>query len=106
MITQFDINTAVTFTDKRPGKTIVHDAGALKVQTITLRAGQKIPPCAMEHDVLFYVIGGTGELIADEKKFALKSGTGVVVPKEIKSREMHAHEDLTVLAVQGVPERE
>ena len=101
MITQFDINTAVTVKDKGPGKTIVHDAGALKVQTIALRAGQRIPPCAMEHDVLFYVIGGTGELIADGKKSALKPGTGVVVPKEVKSREMHAYEELTVLAVQG-----
>lgn len=101
MITQFDINASAAFARKGPGKTILHDAGALKVQTITLRAGQSIPPCAMEHDVLFYVVGGTGELIADEENVALKPGTGAVVAKKTQSREMHAHEDLTVLAVQG-----
>ena len=98
---QFTIKTDGPFPDKGPGKSLVHDDGALKVQTILLRAGQSIPPCVMEHDVMFYIVKGTGTMIVDSQSFELNPGAGIVVPKEAKSREMHAHEDLTILAVQG-----
>jgi quercetin dioxygenase-like cupin family protein len=66
-----------------------------------LRAGQSIPPCAMDHDVMFYVVKGDGEIIVDNESVKLHPGAGIVVPKKAKSREMRAHEDLTVFAVQG-----
>lgn len=48
---------------------------------------------------------GLGEGIAESARAAVYAPApvdrGAVVPRDAKSREMHAHEDLTVLAVQG-----
>ena len=101
----FSVTTTGPFPDKGPGKSVFHDKGTLKVQSINIRAGQSIPPCAMDHDAMFYVIKGAGEIIVDTQSAQLYPGAGVVVLKEAKSREMHAHEDLTILAVQGRQER-
>jgi len=101
----FCVKTNGPFPQKGPGKSVFHDEGAIKVQTIMLRAGQSIPPCAMDYDVMFYVVKGTGTLVVNGRTIELQAGSGVVVPKETKSREMRAGEDLTILAVQGRTER-
>ena len=96
------IKEQLGFSDKGPAKRIFYDAGDIKAQTVCLKAGQTIPPCAMEHDVLFYFLEGSGRIIVDGDEAAVDAGTCVVVPKTVKTRSIAATTNLVVLAVQSV----
>ncbi|MBN1759494.1 MAG: hypothetical protein JW863_14290 [Chitinispirillaceae bacterium] len=85
----FTIPTDGPFPEKGPAKAIFHDSGALKVQSIMLAAGQRIPPCAMEHDVPFYIVKGNATLIVD--------GSVSLIPRFI------AYPLCGVLAKSGIP---
>ena len=46
-----------------PQKKPLYDlSGGFKIQSIVLRAGGVIPPCAMSRDVMFYIINGSGQI--------------------------------------------
>jgi mannose-6-phosphate isomerase-like protein (cupin superfamily) len=84
-----------------PQKKALYDlAGGFKIQSIALRAGGTIPPCAMSRDVMFYIINGNGEIKVDGETRPLQGGEGCVVPASCKSRSIAAHTDMTILAVQ------
>jgi quercetin dioxygenase-like cupin family protein len=95
-----DIGAMALQTEKGPGKEVIYNAGALKAQVMRLHAGQIIPPCKMENDVLFYIIQGEGEIIVDQEKEELAPMLSVVVPGEAGSRSISAKTDMLVLAVQ------
>ena len=82
-------------------KQVFLEHGHLKAQITCLSAGQQIPPCKMQHDVLFYVISGEGEIIVDDDTASLKAGKAAFVPKEAESRSIKADTDMNILAVQG-----
>jgi len=96
------IKEQLGFSDQGPAKKIFYDAGDIKAQTVCLKAGQTIPPCAMEHDVLFYFLEGSGRIIVDGDTTEVTAGTCVVVPKAVKSRSIAATTNMVVLAVQSV----
>ena len=96
-----DIGTMALQTEKGPAKEVFYDAGGLKAQVMRLQAGQIIPPCKMEKDVLFYIIRGEGEIIVDQERETLKPNVSVVVPGLAGSRSIVAKTDMTILAVQS-----
>jgi len=74
----------------------------LKAQVMKLKAGNSIPPCKMENDVLFYFISGKGSITVDEETQQISTGDCVLVPSLAESRSIHAETDLEILAVQGL----
>lgn len=65
-----------------------------------LEAGQEIPPCRMDHDVIFVVLEGEGKIIVDEEEQAIEKTSWVFVPKEKETRSLKARTKMIVLAVQ------
>lgn len=74
----------------------------LKAQVMNLKAGNDIPPCKMDNDVLFYFLSGEGTITVDSETEIIKPGDCVVVPHQADSRSIHAKTDLEILAVQGL----
>ena len=96
-----DLRTIDLQPEKGRAKEDFYDAGGLKAQVMRLKAGQIIPPCKMENDVLFYIIQGEGEISVDHEKEELMPMVSVVVPRQAKSRSISARTDMLILAVQG-----
>jgi quercetin dioxygenase-like cupin family protein len=92
----------LAFSDQGPVKSVFYDADNIKAQTVCLQAGQSIPPCTMEHDVLFYFIDGSGRIIVDGDVATVHAGTCAVVPKTAQSRSIEATTNMKILAVQAV----
>ena len=101
MMKAVDTTMLVTYSTDGPSKEVFYDSGALKAQITCLKAGQVIPPCKMNNDVLFFIIEGEGEITVDDITEKLKPGISVVVPKEAQSRSMQAQTDMVFLGVQG-----
>ena len=95
-----DVNKLIKYSEDKPQKEIFYDQDNLKAQIVCLKAGQRIPPCSMTNDVMFYIIKGNGEITVDNKKEALFAGVSVIVPKEAESRSISAKKDMVILAVQ------
>lgn len=74
----------------------------LKAQVMRLEAGNSIPPCKMDNDVLFYFLSGKGTITVDDETETVVSGDCVVVPKQARSRSIHAETDLEILGVQSL----
>ena len=101
MLTTFDLKKSAEFKKDEIFKKMFLDHGHLKALVTCLSAGQQIPPCKMEHDVLFYVMSGNGTIIVDSKRKTLKPGQAAFVPKEAKWRSIKAKTKMVILAVQG-----
>ena len=101
MFKKFDLKQEAKFKEDEIFKKVFLEHGHLKAQVTCLSAGQQIPPCKMEHDVLFYVISGSGTIIVDGKRKTLKPGQAAFVPKEAKWRSIKAKTKMVILAVQG-----
>jgi quercetin dioxygenase-like cupin family protein len=84
-----------------PAKTVFYEHGTLKAQVMGLEPGQCIPPCSMSHDVVFVVLEGEGEIVADAERCSVRSFSWVLVPKETRSRSIEAATKMTVLAMQA-----
>ena len=88
---------------KRPlDKEVFCTTDNLKAQVTFLQAGNSIPPCKMENDVLFYFVAGEGTITVDNETIRIISGDCVVVPHQAESRSIYAITDLEILAVQGL----
>jgi len=98
---KYDLDKLVAFKKEEIFKKVFLEHGHLKAQVTCLSAGQQIPPCKMEHDVLFYVISGSGVIIVDKKKKSLKPSQAAFVPKEARWRSIKARTKMVILAVQG-----
>lgn len=96
-----DISGLEQYSNNGPVKTVFYDQGNIKAQVLCLRKGQVIPPCSMEHDVIFYVMKGEGEMEVDGRTERLKPMTSVVVPKQANTRSIRAGADMFILAVQA-----
>jgi len=89
--------------DKKPlNKEVFCTTDHLKAQVMHLEAGNTIPPCKMDNDVLFYFLTGEGTITVDNETIRIISGDCVVVPHQAESRSIHAETDLEILAVQGL----
>ena len=96
-----EISKLVEYSENGPVKKVFYDEGNIKAQIVCLKAGQRIPPCKMDYDVLFYIIEGSGEIIVDNECKNLKPGDSVIVPKEAESRSIRSETEMVILAVQA-----
>jgi len=101
MLKTFDLKRSAEFRKDEIFKKVFLEHGHLKAQITCLSAGLQIPPCKMEHDVLFYVVNGNGTIIVDSKRKTLKPGQAAFVPKEAEWRSIKAKIKMVILAVQG-----
>lgn len=100
---KFNLPGIIAGFEKEPlNKEVFCTTDHLKSQVMRLEAGNSIPPCKMDNDVLFYFIIGEGTVIVDNEVIDIKSGECVMVPHQAESRSIHAKTDLEILAVQGL----
>jgi len=98
-----NLGQLVTFSRESHTKNVFFERGKIKAQVVGLEAGQAIPPCRMDHDVIFVVIEGEGRIIVDGEDEPLEESTFVFVPKERKTRSLKALTKMAVLAIQVKP---
>jgi len=71
----------------------------LRTLLLNLNGGQKSPLCKMSVDVLYYVIEGEGELLVEDERYSLHTGSMITVPAET-TRLISADVSMRVLGVQ------
>jgi quercetin dioxygenase-like cupin family protein len=94
------LNQLVEFSYLGHTKNVFYESAGIKAQVMGLEAGQQIPPCRMEHNVVFVVIEGEGKIIVDGKEEAVKESSFIFVPKEKETRSLQAETKMIVLAIQ------
>jgi mannose-6-phosphate isomerase-like protein (cupin superfamily) len=100
---KFDLRRILNAMEKKPlNKEVFCIAEHLKAQVMYLEAGNRIPPCKMDNDVLFYFLSGEGTITIDNETEKIVIGDCVVVPHQAESRSIYAESDLKILAVQGL----
>ena len=90
----------VRFDVTGPVKSVFFEGEKLKDQVMGLEPGQRIPPCSMSYDVVFIVLEGEGEIVADAERRSARPFSWVLVPKETGLRSIEAATKMTVLAMQ------
>ena len=96
----FEIDALAQFSADRPLKTVFFESPGVKAQVLGLEPGQSIPPCRMDHDVVFFVVEGEGRMTVDEETRPLRKSSWVFVPKEKDTRSLIAETRMTVMAIQ------
>jgi mannose-6-phosphate isomerase-like protein (cupin superfamily) len=100
---KFNFQEILASMGKKPlNKEVFCTTENLKAQVTFLQAGNSIPPCKMDNDVLFYFLTGEGTITVDNETIRIISGDCVVVPHQAESRSIYAITDLEILAVQGL----
>jgi quercetin dioxygenase-like cupin family protein len=94
------LDNLIAFSPESHTKRIFFDSGPVKAQVMGFEPGQQIPPCRMEHDVIFVVLEGQGEIIIDEEKRTIAKSSWVFIPKEKETRSLKAKTRMAVLAIQ------
>jgi len=94
--------------DKGFAAEVLFEHDQMKVRRIELAAGARIPPCQMQEDAVFVVLGGRVTFRADEQETPVVPPGAVFIPGGATTRSMEAHEASLVLAVlcRRGPERE
>ena len=99
----FNIKTILDSMERKPlSKEVFCITDNLKAQAMRLEAGNSIPPCKMDNDVLFYILKGEGTITVDDETCTLGTGDCIVVAHQVESRSIHAVTELEILAVQGI----
>lgn len=83
-----------------PTKSVFYEKGEVKAQVMGLEPGQTIPPCRMDHDVVFVVLSGEGEVLADAERYSVRPLSWIFIPKETATRSIEAATKMTILATQ------
>jgi quercetin dioxygenase-like cupin family protein len=96
----FLLDKILTFSRESHTKNVFFEFDRLKAQVMGLEPGQEIPPCRMDHDVIFVVMEGNGKIIVDGEEEAIKKSSFVFVPKEKETRSLKALTKMAVLAIQ------
>ena len=96
----YGLDQLITFSRESHTKHVFFESEKLKAQVMGLEAGQKIPPCRMEHDVIFVILEGRGVVFVDGEERAVGKSAFIFVPKEKETRSIEAITQLSLLAVQ------
>ena len=94
------LEALLQFSQEAHTKYVFFESDKLKAQVVCLGAGQHIPPCQMDSDIIFFVMEGKGKITVDEKEEILKKTSWIFVPKENESRSLKAKTRMAVLAIQ------
>ncbi len=100
LMKHFSLMQMVKFSHDRHTKHLFFETERVKAQVMGLEAGQQIPPCRMDHDVIFVVMEGKGKIVVDSKEEAIKESSFIFVPKEKETRSLQAETKMVVLAIQ------
>ncbi len=95
-----NLNELVEFSATSHTKSVFFEATNIKAQVMGLEAGQQIPPCRMDYDVVFVVLSGQGEIIVEGEEKAISENSFIFVPKEKETRSLKARTRMAVLAIQ------
>lgn len=90
----------VEFSDLGHTKNIFYESERIKAQVMGLQPEQQIPPCRMDHDVMFVVLEGEGKIIFEGEEEEIEKTSWVFVPKEEETRSLKARTKMIVLAIQ------
>jgi quercetin dioxygenase-like cupin family protein len=85
--------------DSRFEASVLFEQGTVKVRRIELAAGDRIPPCRMQENVVFVVIEGRVAFLTDGEKAVVSAPNAMFIPGGATSRRMEADEASLVLAV-------
>lgn len=96
----YSLNSLIEFSPVQPSKHIFFEREQIKAQVVTLDSGQRIPPCRMDRDVIFFIMEGKGKIIVDGEEKELEKFYWVFVPKEKNSRSIQAETRMAVLTMQ------
>ena len=96
----YGLDQLITFSRESHTKYVFFESANCKAQVMGLEAGQQIPPCRMEHDVVFVVLEGRGVVFVDGEEQAVGKSSFVFVPKEKETRSIEAITQMSLLAVQ------
>lgn len=96
----YDLGKLITFSRESHTKNVFLETKKLKAQVMGLEAGQKIPPCRMEHDVIFVIMEGNGKIVVDGEEEVIKKSSFALVPREKETRSLKALTKMAVLAIQ------
>lgn len=96
----YSLDELVTYVQKAHTKNVFFESDRLKAQVMGLKAGQEVPPCRMDHDVIFVVLDGTGKIVVEGEEEAIKKSSFAFVPKEKQTRSLIALTKMAVLAIQ------
>jgi quercetin dioxygenase-like cupin family protein len=100
MVEAFDLNRLIAFSQRSHTKHVFFESPKLKAQVMGLEPGQRIPLCSMDHDLVFLLIDGEGDIIVDGQSVSVRSTSWVFVPKEIRTRSIEARTKMAILARQ------
>lgn len=100
MMESYLLEELVWFSAEGHTKNIFYESEKIKSQVVGFEAGQQIPPCRMDFDVIFFVIEGEGKIIVNGEEEILKKTSWVFVPREIELRSIEAETRMIVLAIQ------
>lgn len=96
----FALDSLLSFSGGGPTKNVFFETDRIKAQVMGLEPGQEIPPCRMDHDVLFVILDGRGVILADGEERVFEKSSFLFVPKECGTRSLRAQAKTAVLAVQ------
>lgn len=96
----YSLNNLIEFSPGQYTKHVFFEREQIKAQVVTLDSGQRIPPCRMERDVVFFIMEGKGKIIVDGEERELEKFSWVYVAKEKNSRSIQAEARMAVLAMQ------
>jgi quercetin dioxygenase-like cupin family protein len=100
MMEAYDLDKLIAFSSESHTKHVFFESNKLKAQVMGIEAGQKIPPCRMEHDVVFVVLEGRGVILVDREERTVGKSAFIFVPKEKETRSIKAITQMSLLAVQ------
>ena len=100
MMKIYSLNKLIKFSPDRHTKHVFFDTERIKAQVMGLEPGQQIPPCKMDHDVIFFVVQGKGKIIVDGQEETVSESSWIFVPKEKETRSIKARSRMAILAIQ------
>jgi len=96
----YALDELVKFSPEGHQKHIFFESEKIKAQVVGLERRQQIPPCRMDHDVIFVVMDGEGKIVVDGQEEAIKEFSFIFVPRENETRSLQAETKMVVLAIQ------
>lgn len=93
-----DISSYIAFSSDMPVTKVIYGSGNTSVRLLCLEANQAIPPCRMQSEVLYFVMEGSGLIVAGKDKGELAPGLLIAVPANI-TRSIECEKRLVILAI-------
>lgn len=94
-----DLTGLIEYKEDSPNRILAFENEQAKAVLLCFKSGQRVKPCVMDRDVLFFVVKGTGFIMENGETRVLQPCVLVMVPKGVE-RVIQALEDLVLLGFQ------